>query len=265
MIGIFDSGAGGLTIAKEIRALLPQYDLLYFGDTARYPYGTQSPTMLKRYATEDAALLLELGAKIIVIACNSAASAASDDLRQSLKEPVFDVIGPATEEAKKVTKTGRIGVIGTKATITSGVYQKSLAGDRRVITAHATPMLVPLVEERWWKHPESMRIVRRSLKSIKDAHVDTLVMACTHYPLIENLICRSLGKNVRLVNPARATALALQKFLLEHPDIARSLNQTGAVKYYVSSDPKHFEETARWWMGEKVKVEEIKTKSENFN
>jgi glutamate racemase len=213
-IGIFDSGAGGLTITKEILAALPGYDLIYFGDTARYPYGSQSASLLRSYAEEDAALLLSHGARLVVVACNSAAAAAGEHLRATLAVPVLDVVAPAVEEAVRVTRRGRIGVIGTKATVSSSVYQRLLtAGGRYEVVARATPMLVPLVEERWWKHPESMRIVRRSLKPLKDARVDTLVLACTHYPLLEPLIRRAMGRNVAIVNPARATALALRRFL----------------------------------------------------
>ena len=149
MIGIFDSGAGGLTVLREIRRILPRHDLIYLGDTARFPYGTQSPAVLKRYAKEDADFLIQHGAKIIVIACNSASAAASDYLREKISLPVFDVIGPAIFRAKKKTRGGRIGVIGTKATLRSGIYESLLRDqeERYTIISAAAPLLVPLVEE----------------------------------------------------------------------------------------------------------------------
>ena len=264
MIGIFDSGAGGLTVVKEIRRLLPDYDLIYFGDTARFPYGNQSPKLLQRYASEDAALLVRQGAQLVIIGCNSAAAAAGEFLRQQLTVPVFDVIEPAVEEAARRTRHGRIGVIGTKATVKSGVYERRLQAlsPHSTVIARATPMLVPLVEERWWKYPESMRMIRRSLKSLKDAHVDTLVLACTHYPLLQPLIERVMGKQVAVVNPARTTAEALRIFLVEHPDVARTLARGGHEEFYVSSDPAHFRETAEWWLGRNVEGTEMRTESE---
>lgn len=263
MIGIFDSGAGGLTITAEIQRVLPRYDFVYFGDTARYPYGNQSPSLLRRYAEEDAALLLERGATLIVIACNSASAAAADHLRSKLSVPVMDVIGPAITAAKHVTKRGRIGVIGTKATVSSGVYEQSLRalGYTKVV-ARATPMFVPLVEERWWKHPESMRIIRRSLKPLKEARIDTLILACTHYPLLQPLIERAMGKSVAIVNPARAAAEAIKNYLDENPALNAALAKNGKETWLVSSDPQHFAATARWWLGRSVKVEEAGTRSE---
>lgn len=264
MIGIFDSGAGGLTVVKEIQALLTGYDLVYFGDTALFPYGNQSASLLQRYADEDAALLIDKGATVIVIACHSASAAAGEWLKARLATPVFDVIQPAVAEAARATRQGRIGVIGTKATVRSGAYERQLhaVNKRLVVVARATPMLVPLVEERWWKYPESMRIIRRSLRVFKDARVDTLILACTHYPLIEAEITRVMGQSVVVVNPARAAAEALQRFLAAAPSTAASLSRRGRAEFLVSSDPQHFAETARWWLGRDIRVEEAKTESE---
>lgn len=255
MIGVFDSGAGGLTVVKELTALLPKTDLVYFGDTARFPYGNQSAEQLQHYAEEDAALLIKEGADAIVIACHSASAAAGDYLRTKFKQPVFDVNSTAAAEALRVSRRGRIGVIGTKATIASGVYQRLLAGEGRIITAVAAPMLVPLVEERWWKYPESMKIIRRSLLPLKKAHVDTLVLACTHYPIIEPYIRRAMGKSVKLVNPARATAQAVQRYCEEHPEPKAG---SGTQRFFVSADPEHFKATAQWWLGKKIEVAEAK-------
>jgi len=261
MIGVFDSGAGGLTVVKEIRRLLPEVDLVYFGDTARFPYGNQSPSLLRRYAEEDAALLVAKGATVIVVACNSASAAAGAHLKATLVVPVFDVIGPAVAEARRRTTHGRIGVIGTKATVASGIYERLLAEPkgRYTVIARAASLLVPLVEERWWKHPESIRIIRRYLQPLKQAQVDTLVLACTHYPFLQPILQRVMGKRVAVVNPAEATAELLRQYLIEHPDAARSSEARGALHCYVSSDPQHFSQTARWWLGEKVEASEAQT------
>jgi glutamate racemase len=262
MIGIFDSGAGGLTITREIQAALPGYDLVYFGDTARYPYGNQSQTLLQRYAAEDAALLRDRGATVIVIACNSASAAAGEYLRARLAIPVFDVIGPAVEAALAATRSRRVGVIGTKATVQSGAYERALAAAGCAVVARATPMLVPLVEERWWKHPESMRVVRRSLLPVKQARVDTLILGCTHYPMLEPLIRRAVGKRVAIVNPAHATAAALARYLAVHPALDASLHRSDQATFLVSADPASFAATARWWLGRAVEVTEARTASE---
>ncbi|KKU47962.1 glutamate racemase [Candidatus Uhrbacteria bacterium RIFCSPLOWO2_12_FULL_46_10] len=257
MIGIFDSGAGGLTTLKAIRELLPKYDLVYFGDTARFPYGSQSPERLRQYAEEDADFLLSRGARLIVIACNSVSAVAADHLCERLKVPVFDVVQPAVEAAQRITR-GRIGVIGTRATVGSGVYERLLqAVDKNILViSRATPMLVPLVEERWWKYPESMRIIRRSLKPLKDAHVDTLILACTHYPFLQALIARVMGKTVKIVNPAESTAASVKNFLEQNPAIDAGLSKNSRSLFYVSSDPRHFQETAKWWLGERVEASE---------
>lgn len=256
MIGIFDSGAGGLTTLKELRRILPDYDFIYFGDTARFPYGSKSTAQLRQYALEDADFLLGKGAKLIVIACNSASAVAADYLRGCLKLPVLDVVAPAIEAAKQATRRGRIGVIGTKATTQSGIYDRLLMdmGKNLLVVSRATPMLVPLVEERWWKYPESMRIIRRSLKPLKDARVDTLILACTHYPFLQPLIQRVMGKTVKIVNPAESTAAFVKNFLEQNPAIDTGLSKNSHSLFYVSSDPKHFQETARWWLGERVEI-----------
>ena len=258
MIGIFDSGAGGLTALKAIHKVLPSYDLIYFGDTARFPYGTQSPPTLSRYAEEDATFLMAKGAKLIVIACNSASAVAGEHLKKELKIPVFDVIGPAVAEAKRLTKNGRIGIIGTRATVNSGVYElllKNNGGHYKVIT-RAAPLLVPLVEERWIKRPETRRIIRYYLRPLKDARVDTLILGCTHYPILQKQIEIVMGKKVKVINPAMAVAESLKKYLEENKTVDSTLGRSGKVIFFVSAEAKHFQKTAEWWLGERVEVEE---------
>ncbi|HSO71582.1 MAG TPA: glutamate racemase, partial [Thermodesulfobacteriota bacterium] len=169
MIGIFDSGIGGLTVVREILEQLPEYPIVYFGDTARTPYGTKSPKTITEYAIEDMEFLLAQGAKIIIIACNSVSSVAADILREKFNVPIFEVIAPAVQKTLEVTRNSRVGVIGTRATIGSGVYERSLKTLRADIQvfSQACPLLVPLVEEGWLKRPETKQIVRKYLFPLK--------------------------------------------------------------------------------------------------
>ena len=207
MIGIFDSGIGGLSVVRELLKRAPDASFVYLGDTARTPYGNKSPDTLKRYASEDVKFLLDHGAETIIIACNSASSAAGDALRESfLNVQIFDVIQPAVEEAIRVTK-GRIGVIGTRATIASGAYERSIRKQPFVIShlsleifSTACPLFVPLVEEGWLKDAETKRIVRRYLSPLRRERIDTLILGCTHYPLLAPLIQRYMGKRVKLID-----------------------------------------------------------------
>jgi len=260
MIGVFDSGAGGLTVLKEIREILPDYDTIYLGDTARYPYGSQSAKMIQRYAKEDADFLINRGAKVIVIACNSASAAAGEMLSSELQIPLFNVIQAAIEEAVKVTKSKRIGIIGTKATINSGVHEMLLKKliPNSLVVAKATPLLVPIVEERWWRHPETMRIIRRYLRPLKNAHLDVLILGCTHYPMLEKLIQRVMGPKVKLINSAKSTAEAMKEFFTENKEVEKKMSKKGKQIYCITSDAQHFEETAEWWLGRRVKAEEVK-------
>jgi glutamate racemase len=211
MIGIFDSGIGGLSVVRELLKRAPDTSFVYLGDTARTPYGNKSPETLKRYASEDVKFLLDHGADAIIIACNSASSAAGESVRAEFPyTPIFDVIQPTVEEAIKVTK-GRIGVIGTRATIASGAYEKNLRQHPLVIRhssleifSFACPLFVPLVEEGWLNDGETKRIVRRYLSPLRHAHVDTLILGCTHYPLLAPLIQRYMGNQVKLVDSGAA-------------------------------------------------------------
>ncbi|MFA5954324.1 MAG: glutamate racemase [Patescibacteria group bacterium] len=254
MIGVFDSGVGGLTVLKEIHKELPGYDTIYFGDSARYPYGNLSDAVLKQYATEDAQFLVSKGAKVIVVACNSASVAAGDLLRTNLSVPVFDVSRAPIEKALQVTKNKKIAVIGTRATIASHRHEQLLTEEDSSVKvfAVATPLLVPLVEERAWRYPEAMRILRRYLRPLKDAQVDTLILGCTHYPLIEKQIQRIMGKRVHIVSSGRATAEALRTYLENNQERAVAVSQKGQEYYFVSGDVQQFKQTAAEWLGKKI-------------
>ncbi len=222
MIGIFDSGVGGMTVAHAIEKLLPDFQIVYFGDLARSPYGSKSRETIIKYSIDNSDFLLSHGAKAIIVACNSAASVASETLRQKYDVPIFEVITPAVERAVATSKSGNIGVIGTRATIRSGIYEekiRQLKPDFRVYSK-ACPLLVPLVEEGWVAARETKMILRKYLAPLKRKQVDTLVLGCTHYPLLKDLIRHRMGKTkVNLINSSTEVALTCRTISENHPNL----------------------------------------------
>jgi glutamate racemase len=215
MIGIFDSGVGGMTVARAVEQLLPDYPLLYLGDIARTPYGTKSARTIADYSVENTGFLVQNGAKIIVIACNSASSVATDRLRQEFNIPIVEVITPAVKQAIATSRTGRIGVIGTRATIRSSIYEQKIheLKPQYKVFSKACPLLVSLVEEGWTDKRETKMILRRYLHDLKNQQIDTLVLGCTHYPLIKHLIQPRMGKKVTLIDSSTAAASFLKNYL----------------------------------------------------
>jgi len=236
MIGVFDSGVGGMTVARAIEQLLPGYDLIYFGDLARTPYGSKSPETITRYSRENTQLLIAKGAQLVIIACNTAASVAADTLRAEFSLPMFEVISPAIEQAAACTRSGRIGVIGTRATIRSGIYEDKLSAisERFRVYSNPCPLLVPLVEEGWLNRSETKRIVRHYLRPLREQQVDTLVLGCTHYPLLRHVIQPRIGKHVAVIDSSEAMAAQLGAFLKNNPEFAARLPQNGRRLHYVS-------------------------------
>jgi len=217
-IGVFDSGIGGLTVAAELRRILPNEAIDYVGDTARVPYGGKSPATIERYAAEISGCLLAAGAKMIVVACNTASAIAVPKLQETLPVPVTGVILPGAQAAVAMTRNGHVGVIGTRGTIRSGAYERAiraLAPDVRV-TSRACPMLVPAIEEGWLEDPITDGIIVRYLESFVQSGIDTLVLGCTHYPLVKPALARFLGPEIRLVDSAENCALAVQTLLQTH-------------------------------------------------
>jgi glutamate racemase len=260
MIGIFDSGIGGLTVAREVLEKLPQYRIVYFGDTARFPYGTKGQKTIIEYATQDTEFLLSQGAKIIIVACNSASSVAFETLKNRFEVPLFEVIKPAVEKTLRVTREDRIGVIGTRATVGSGIYERLLQQARRQIQvfSQACPLLVPLVEEGWLKRPETKRIVRKYLAPIIMKQVDTLVLGCTHYPLLRPVIQAKMGKRVQVIDSSQELALWVKDYLEKNPAIASSLAfATGpdSHRFFVSDLTPTFEQIARQFLGRAIRLE----------
>ena len=255
-IGIFDSGVGGLTVAKEIKNLLPNQPIIYFGDTARTPYGTKSRETLLTYAKEDASFLLAQGAGLIVIACHSAASTATDVLKQSLDVPVFEVVTPSINQALALTRSRRIGLIGTRATVSSGIYEQKIGAlepQARVI-GQPCPLLVPLVEEGWLNARETRMIVKKYLRPLKQQKIDTLVLGCTHYPLLKKMIQEKIGKRTAVVDPSLEVARAVKKYLLENGFVSNGREQD---KYFVSDIGPATEDIVRRFMGRKIELEKV--------
>ncbi|MBU0674330.1 MAG: glutamate racemase [Proteobacteria bacterium] len=237
MIGIFDSGVGGMTVARAIEQLLPEYPLIYYGDLARSPYGPKSPEKIREYARDNTRFLLDRGAKLIVIACNSAASVAADVIDAEFDVPVFEVIEPAVAEAVAATNSGRIGVIGTRATVKSKVYEKKITAalPGSYVFQVPCPLLVPLVEEGWLNRPETKMILRHYLHPMRSRQIDTLVLGCTHYPLLRTLIQPRIGNRVRVIDSSEALAQRLLEYLEANPILAETL-RTGCENRYFASD-----------------------------
>lgn len=237
MIGIFDSGVGGMTVAQAIERLLPHYPIIYLGDIARAPYGPKSSATIRSYSEENSRFLIDNGAKLIVIACNSASSAAGESLKKTVPVPVIEVISPAVHLALQTTRSGRIGVIGTSATIRSGIYERQImqAQSRFRVISKACPLLVPLVEEGWLNKRETKMILRRYLHPFRDKQIDTLVLGCTHYPLLKHLIQPRIGRNVQLIDSSAATAVFLQEYLAANPIVTPIPDhQPPANRYFVT-------------------------------
>lgn len=235
MIGIFDSGIGGLTVARAIERLLPNSSLLYFGDTARTPYGTKSADVIIDYSLRNGEFLLKQGATVIVIGCNSASSVATERLRAEFHVPVVEVIGPAAQRAVKLTQTGKIGVIGTRATVRSGIYEKTVAILNRKYRVYSQPcpLLVPLVEEGWINKRETKMIIRKYLHPLKDKQIDTLILGCTHYPILKHLIQIRVGKKVAIIDSSIEVARAIQDLIARSPGIQQE-DTTADHQFYFS-------------------------------
>jgi glutamate racemase len=258
-IGVFDSGLGGLTVAHAIMKQLPDESLVYFGDTARVPYGPKSPDTVRRYSAEIGFYLLEQGVKAIVVACNTATAHALPQLRDELPVPVIGVVEPGARAAVKATRTGHIGVIATAGTVKSGAYVRAIravAPDAQV-TALACPLLVPLVEEGWTDHEATRLIARQYLASIMHDEIDTLVLGCTHYPLLKPLLADVVGPRVRLIDSAEETAADTRRMLAEF-DLAAPAGEA-SYRFIASDDPQQFLTLGQRFFGDTIERVEVRT------
>jgi glutamate racemase len=251
-IGIFDSGIGGLTVVREFMRQIPLETVVYFGDTARVPYGSKSPETVIRFSMEDASFLLSKNVKLLVVACNTACSVSLPALRQFSPVPVTGVIEPGAAAAAAATKTGVVGVIGTQGTISSGAYQKALRSfpSVRTVLAQPCPLLVPLVEEGWLDHPATRAIVSEYVRPLAEAGVDTLVLGCTHYPLLKPVLEEILGPGVALVDSAETAAAAASDLLAGKGLL--SAGGTGGASFFVSDIPLKFQEIAQRFLGRSI-------------
>lgn len=243
-IGVFDSGVGGLTVAREIMRQIPNEKIIYFGDTARVPYGSKSKETVTRFSKQIVRFLQSHQVKTIVVACNTASAYALDELEKEIEIPIIGVLKPGAKTAAEVTKNGRIGVIATEATIGSQMYTKYIRELNKQVTIYgkACPLFVPLVEEGLWQDPVTDEIAKRYLTELIDIDIDTLILGCTHYPLIRSTLGRIMGEKVTLVNPAYETARELKELLVEKNILNDESPKLGENQYqfYVSDGAEKF-------------------------
>ncbi len=260
MIGVFDSGLGGLTVVRELIQKLSQFKILYFGDTARTPYGTKSAETVTKYAIENTEFLLERGAKIIVVACHTVSSTAIPVLKERFKGiPFFEVVTPSFKKALRLTKKKIIGLIGTRTTVESGIYQRLFAeADPEIkLIANPAPLLVPLIEEGWLNKPETRKIVKKYLIPLKMKGIDTLILGCTHYPLIKKVIADKAGKRIKLVDPSEEVAEEVCHYLEENAELKKELERDGEPEIWVSDLTPNFEKLAALFLKRKVTLHKV--------
>jgi len=248
-IGVFDSGVGGLTVVKELVRQLPYEDIVYFGDTARVPYGIKSKETITRFSIENILFLLKEDVKFICVACNTVSSVALPVIKSYFKVPIVGVITPGVREAVYATQNKRIGVIGTASTIKSRAYEKEIKqlDQKASVISLACPLFVPFVEEGWLSGDAVLEVAQNYLKPLKEAGVDTVILGCTHYPLLKPVIKKVLGKNVTLIDSAKGVAIEVKKIL----SCAGLLNRSGQGKqrFYVSDNPQWFAGLAARFLG----------------
>lgn len=252
-IGIFDSGLGGLTVMKELVRTLPNEDFIYFGDTARLPYGSKSPETIVRYSLEIAGFLVDQGVKMIVVACNTASSHALEILQNTCRVPVVGVIAPGAICAAEMTVNNKIAVLGTKGTIRSQSYQKAIGSllPQAELFPVECPLFVPLVEENYLSSPAAKLIVEEHLKPLINSGIDTLLLGCTHYPILRGLIAETLGKTVSIVDSGSSCAVSVAGQLREL-DLLKNDTELGERRFYVSDDPEKFKFLGRSFLGHPI-------------
>jgi len=253
-IGIFDSGVGGLTVVKEIIKALPNEDIVYLGDTARVPYGTKSEETIRRFSIENAGFLMQFDVKLIIAACNTASSISVPLLRNRFKIPIVGVIKPGAKKAAEATKNGKIGVIGTPTTIKSRSYEKEIrrvSGNVKVISK-ACPLFVPLAEEGWLNGDITSDIARKYLAPLVRKRIDTLVLGCTHYPLLKYVISRTIGRDVRIVDSASSVAREAAG-ILRRNNILSSASKRPNYRFFATDAVEQFVKVGERFLGRRIK------------
>ena len=249
-IGVFDSGLGGLTVVKSIKALLPSESIIYFGDTARVPYGNKSRELIKEYSSEITEFLVKKDSKMVVVACNTVSAMVLSTLKKNNSIPILGVIEPGVAEAISITNNKYIGVIGTIATVNSDAYNTALkALDSNIETiSQACPLFVPLAEEGWLEGDVVNMVVAHYLSPLKEKNIDTLILGCTHYPLLKNAIANQFNKTTVLIDSADAVARAVQKQLSDF-DLLNNKDEKGSLFCFVTDIPMHFETVGQQFLG----------------
>lgn len=246
MIAVFDSGYGGLTVLKSLIKELPQYDYLYLGDNARAPYGNHSPEKITEFSEQAVRYLFDQGATLIIFACNTASATALSTLQKKYckdGKKILGVLIPVAEETASQSTKKKVGVVGTRATVYSNAYPKEIAKiDPKIkVIQKDCPLLVPLIEEGWHKKPEAISILKKYLRPLKTHNIDTLILGCTHYPLMEKEFKRIMGPKVTLLTSGPITAKSLKDYLTRHPEIEQNLSKKSKRTYLTTDDPQAFQ------------------------
>lgn len=256
-IGIFDSGVGGLTVLRAIEAVLPRENIIYFGDTARVPYGNKSKSTIIKFSAENIKLLLDKKVKIVIVACNTSSALALDDLKQFFSIQLVGVIDAGVKKALAVSKTGRIGIIGTRATIRSGSYEKKILKENSSMKVYSKscPLFVPLVEEGLLSGKITGAVIKMYLEELKRKDIDTLILGCTHYPLLKKAISQYL-KGTFIIDSAKEVAL-YTKAVLKDNNLLNSTDSFGRKDFYVTDEPKQFVKLAKLFLKRNISNPEV--------
>lgn len=251
-IGVFDSGLGGLTVVKELMRALPSEDIIYIGDTARVPYGPRGVETIKVFSEENVKFLIRRKVKLIIIACNTSSAVAATYLKNKFKNiPIFEVISPTAKEA---VKDGvRIGVIGTRATVASAAYEKGIKklSPKAKVFSKACPLLVPFIEEGEVKNPALKLVIKDYLKCLKESKIDTLIMGCTHYPIVKNIIQKEIGKGVNIIDPGTFVVSRVSEYLVKN-EMEDKKKVKGKKEFHVTDLTERFTKVAEMFLGEKI-------------
>jgi len=251
-IGIFDSGVGGLTVFKEVKKVLPSESIIYLGDTARVPYGIRSKETVTRYSIENTEFLLSKGIKLLIIACNTASSLSIEEIKKRTSIPVIGVIEPGARAALSATRNKKIGIIGTEATVKSRAYPEAIKKiDSSVeVFSKACPLFVPLVEEGWTSGTVTKLVAEIYLKELKEKGIDTLILGCTHYPLLKPVISEVMGEDVQLIDSAVETAIVVKKIIEDNG--LRNNSEESDNHFFVTDSPERFLSVAERFLEEKI-------------
>lgn len=252
-IGVFDSGIGGLTVVKRLASTLPNENIIYFGDTARVPYGSKSNSTVVEYSIQNTKFLLQKNIKALVVACNTASSIAIPELKKMFDIPIIGMIEPGSKMALEKSKSNKIGVIGTRATVGNLAYSNEIKklNESAEVLEKPCPLFVPLAEEGWMKHQATFEIAEEYLKELREIGIDTLVLGCTHYPILSEVIQQVIGRNVTLIDSGVASSEVI-KTELEKLDLLSDSKAIGVQEYYVSDIPAKFKEVAELFLGKEI-------------